>query len=131
MTNKLFKQRAEMLRYVYLVGVPCLTPGILISMVLQKEFGALPVVALAGGLSFYLLYKKWPIISTAQNFPKYTYISAALYVLSSLAINLVPERNNGLAGAILFVFLPSMLISSHLLAGSKSAKKLQTLIEES
>jgi putative effector of murein hydrolase len=82
---------------------------------------------IAAVIGLFFFYQSYHIFNKVQGFIKRLIISTC-QVSGSLAIAAIsPENNNASSGALLFLLVPSLFISSYLLYKSRPALKVKVL----
>ena len=102
-------------------------PGIAVYLFLHNNFEKLFVFTIAALIGMFFFYQSYSIFKSVQGFLNRVVISTLLVSGSWCIAAISPEANNAFAGAILFLFVPSMFISSYLLYKSKPALKVKAL----
>ena len=98
-------------------------PGIAVYLFLHNNFEKLFVFTVAAFIGVFFFYQSYSIFKSVRGFIKRVIISTILVSGSLYVAAISPEAKNAFAGAILFLFIPSMFISTYLLYKSKPALK--------
>jgi len=96
-------------------------PGLVFVALSDGNFEHIIVFSIAAIIAVYFFRRSYSIIRNVKGFLLRFYISMFLVSGSFIVVAISPEENNALAGAVLFLCLPSILISGYLLSKSKSA----------
>jgi hypothetical protein len=101
--------------------VPVMVPGFIFYTLVhgyyEKVFMFL--IVLCAGLYFFIQYYKF--FAKSAGFIKRLIWAFVLVNASMVVVSFAPEANNAFAGAALFLYLPSMIISINMLINSKAA----------
>jgi hypothetical protein len=102
-------------------------PGVAVYLFLHNSFEKLFIFTVAVLIGVFFFYQSYSIFKSVKGFLKRLIISTFL-VSGSLCIAAIsPEAKNAFAGAILFLFVPSVFVSNYLLHKSKPALKVKAL----
>lgn len=119
MTNKKLRQK---LAFASLS--PVMVPGFIFYTFVNGYYGKVFVFILILLAGIYFFHKYYKFFVKADGFIKRIIWSFVLVNTSMVILTFAPEAKNAFAGAALFLYLPSMLISINMLTGSKVAHKV-------
>jgi len=102
-------------------------PGVAVYLFLHNSFEKLFIFTVIALIGVFFFYQSYSIFISVQGFLKRVIISTLLVNGSLYIAAISPESKNAFAGAILFLFIPSMFISNYLLYKSKPALKVKAL----
>lgn len=114
MRNKLLRQKIA-----FASMAPVLLPGMIFYALVHGYYAKAVVGVFAlifGVFSFVKFYK---CFERARGFFKSFTLCFVLMNVSLVVLTFAPEANNAFAGAVLFLFLPSLILSVNLLVGNK------------
>jgi len=120
-----------MMRFANMVALPTFIPGLVLMLVYKNEFESALLITIASSFSFYDFYKNYNLIKSVEGYLKRIIISAIIFAACLLLIEISPEKDNAKAGAVFFVFLPCVFITTHMLSSSRPAKEFKKLYENS
>jgi hypothetical protein len=118
-TNKVLRQK---LAFASLS--PVLVPGFIFYTTIHGYYEKVFVFSLILLAGVYLFNKYYKFFVKADGFIKRFIWSFVLVNTSMVIVTFAPEAKNALAGAVLFLYFPSMFISINMLTGSKVAHKV-------
>ena len=103
---------------------PVLVPGLIFYSIIYGYGGKafILILVLAYGLFLFRKYSKF--FFKTKGFAKRFVWSILLVNFSMVVLTFAPEANNAFAGAALFLFLPSLILSANLLSGNKISHRV-------
>ena len=114
-------------KLTFTLSILFMYPGIAVYLFLHNNFEKLFVFTVAAFIGVFFFYQSYSIFKSVRGFIKRVIISTILVSGSLYVAAISPEAKNAFAGAILFLFIPSMFISTYLLYKSKPALKVKEL----
>ena len=102
-------------------------PGVAVYLYFHNSFEKLFIFTVLALVGVFFFYQSYSIFKRVQGFLKRVIISTLLVSGSMCIAAISPEAKNAFAGAVLFLVVPSVFISSYLLHKSKSALKVKVL----
>jgi hypothetical protein len=102
-------------------------PGVAVFLFLHNNYEKLFIFTIAALVGVFLFYQSYSIFKSVQGFLKRLAISTFLVSGSLCVAAISPEAKNAFAGAILFLFIPSLAVATYLLYKSKPALKVKAL----
>lgn len=114
-------------KLTFTLSILFIYPGVAIYLFLHNGFEKLFIFTVAALIGIYFFYQNYSIFKSVQGFLKRLTISTFLVSGSLCVAAISSEAKNAFAGAILFMFVPSVFISNYLLHKSKPALKVKAL----
>ena len=114
-------------KLTFMFTILIMYPGLAFALFLHDSFGKLLVFSVVALIGLFLFYKDYSIFNDVKGFFKRLVISIILVSGSYSIASISPEAKNAFAGAILFLFIPSLFVSNYLLYKSKPALKVKAL----
>jgi hypothetical protein len=105
----------------WFLSILIIYPGLVFVALSDRKFDHFIIFSFAAIIAVYFFRRSYSIIKNVKGFLIRFYISMFLVSGSFIVVAISPEENNALAGAVLFLCLPSILISGYLLSKSKAA----------
>lgn len=129
--SKMINSRVMTYKFVLMVGIPCLMPGLLFFTIYEGNYVKAAIFLITAIYPCYLFYTNLSTIKSVEGYLQKLYLGCLITLACFILIAISPEKNNARAGAVLLVFLPCVIIVSHLISGSSPAKKLRMILENS
>ena len=114
-------------KLTFTLSILFMYPGVAVYLFLHNGFEKLFVFTIAVLIGVFFFYQSYSIFKSVQGFLKRLTVSTFLVSGSLCVAAISPEAKNAFAGAILFMFVPSIFISNYLLYKSKPALKVKAL----
>lgn len=120
LSNRAFERN-----YILITFIPVFMPGFILYCLVQGNIDKALILLSIFCFSLYCYSRSSKIIRTVEGF-----ISRMVWCCILLSVTLVivvisPEAKNAFAGAVLFLYVPSLLISIFVLNRSRPAKELK------
>ena len=110
--------------------MPVILPGFVFYTLVHGNYEKAAVLSLVLIIALFHFYKLLNIFVKAKGFIKRFIWSFILVNASMVISSYAPEAKNAFAGAVLFLFVPSMLIANSMLTNSKPAHRVVMLCKK-
>jgi len=114
-------------KLTFTLSILMMYPGTAFYLYLHGSFDKLFILTVVALIGAFLFYQSYSIFNSVEGFIKRMIISTFLVSGSLYITTITPEAENAFAGAILFLFVPSIFISNYLLYKSKPALEVKAL----
>ena len=114
-------------KLTFTLSILFMYPGVAVYLYFHNSFEKLFIFTVLALVGVFFFYQSYSIFKRVQGFLKRVIISTLLVSGSMCIAAISPEAKNAFAGAVLFLVVPSVFISSYLLHKSKSALKVKVL----
>jgi ABC-type multidrug transport system permease subunit len=111
-------------------GLLTVYPGMVFYLFVHGKWDKLVTVSLLASVALYFFIKNYRVFGEVKGFIKRVLISTFIVSGSVMIAAVSPVEKNALAGAVFFLFLPSVFISNYLLTKSKPALKVLVLCNQ-
>ena len=112
-----------------MLAIPVYIPGLAFILLYKNEVEPAILVLLASSFSFYDFYKNYNLIISIKGYLKRIIISAIIITACFYLVEVSPEKDNAKAGALIFLLIPCVFITMHMVLSSKPAKAFKGLYE--
>jgi len=116
--------------YSGLTILPAVYPLVFIKSLLGNISVSTIMSLIVVALFLLFITNKYNKIYTVQGYIQRFIISVILLTVTGVTVILAPEKNNIMAGALMFLYMPSIFITFYLLLKSQPAKQAYKIYSE-
>lgn len=120
LSNRAFERN-----YILITFIPVLMPGFILYCLIQGNIDKALILLSIFCFSLYCYSRSSKIIRTVEGFISRMVWCCILLSVTLVIVAISPEAKNAFAGAVLFLYVPSLLISIFVLNRSRPAKELK------
>lgn len=111
--------------YILITFIPVLMPGFILYCLIQGNIDKALILLSIFCFSLFCYSRSSKIIRTVEGFISRMVWCSILLSVTLVIVAISPEAKNAFAGAVLFLYVPSLIISIFVLNRSRPAKELK------